>query len=489
MPDQPPREGDGFALPPGLTVVDVIADYLSLMRGRIEAQIAAKYGGVGLTLADVQWCLTVPAMWTDCAKGQMRQAVLKAGLIPDLHSDRLLLVAEPEAAAVYCRDKGGQYEMQEGETFMVVDAGGGTVDLTVHTLQDGLLAEVARGHGDTCGAAFVNDAFMQHVRHQLRDEDDYVDRTLAKHPSDAASLHKEWELKKYQVSADGEDAVSIALPTHIVREMPSEVMERLEDINEDADNHEDLFLSPEEQRSLFDPSLDGVLRLIEEQLDRVEGAQVDLMLLVGGFSGSPYLCSRVREAFGNRVSRIVSPPNPGSAVVHGATLYGLNPLVVAARRARYSYGIRQTVAYDDKNEAHVARRDCTRPCPNSLCDVFPNRFASFVRRGDSLPEDECVTKRYKPRSATQREVVLQLYYAESDDPFFVPMEGERGMDDQPVRPLGEPIAISLPHPSTTTADRTVEVSMYFGTSEIRVNIVPCCDTRKRVQRSIEFNLD
>ena len=71
-------------------------------------------------------CLTVPAMWSDKAKSTMREAAIKAGLITETdHRDRLMLISEPEAAALYCEKKCDQFNLRHGDRFMICDAGGG----------------------------------------------------------------------------------------------------------------------------------------------------------------------------------------------------------------------------------------------------------------------------------------------------------------------------------------------------------------------------
>lgn len=65
-------------------------------------------------------------MWSDKAKSTMREAAIKAGLIhEDDHRDRLTLISEPEAAALYCEKKCDQFNLRHGDRFMICDAGGG----------------------------------------------------------------------------------------------------------------------------------------------------------------------------------------------------------------------------------------------------------------------------------------------------------------------------------------------------------------------------
>lgn len=60
----------------------------------------------------------------------MREASIKADIIKkDDPIHRLELISEPEAAAAYCEYKYKSWNLTDGNTFMIVDAGGGTVDL------------------------------------------------------------------------------------------------------------------------------------------------------------------------------------------------------------------------------------------------------------------------------------------------------------------------------------------------------------------------
>ena len=84
----------------------------------------------GLQAEDVQWVLTVPAIWKDGAKGFMRKAAHRAGLIKEEGSRRLVLALEPESACVAC----DVHKLAKpGDPFMVLDCGGGTVDITMNT--------------------------------------------------------------------------------------------------------------------------------------------------------------------------------------------------------------------------------------------------------------------------------------------------------------------------------------------------------------------
>jgi len=76
----------------------------------------------------------------------MRTASFDAGMISDVNSAKLVLCLEPEAACMACEHErisktgaqaagGGQQILRADQTFMVLDCGGGTVDITMHRVE------------------------------------------------------------------------------------------------------------------------------------------------------------------------------------------------------------------------------------------------------------------------------------------------------------------------------------------------------------------
>jgi molecular chaperone DnaK (HSP70) len=79
--------------------VTVVADFLSHVRDTTVESIARTYGPDWIRNAEIEWVLTVPAIWTDAAKDLMVQAATKARF--GRHRHDFNLVSEPEAAAAY----------------------------------------------------------------------------------------------------------------------------------------------------------------------------------------------------------------------------------------------------------------------------------------------------------------------------------------------------------------------------------------------------
>ncbi|CAB1106382.1 unnamed protein product [Ectocarpus sp. CCAP 1310/34] len=87
-----------------------------------------------LRASDIRWVLTVPAIWSSFGKAFMRSAALRAGLIQDENDmEHLRLCLEPEAACLTVEHHHHNIRKWEtGMKVMVLDCGGGTVDITTH---------------------------------------------------------------------------------------------------------------------------------------------------------------------------------------------------------------------------------------------------------------------------------------------------------------------------------------------------------------------
>ena len=67
----------------------------------------------------------------------MRRAAVEAKIIDHINSSNLLLSLEPEGASIQCREDSEESmrsQMMKNSVAMVLDCGGGTVDITVHKL-------------------------------------------------------------------------------------------------------------------------------------------------------------------------------------------------------------------------------------------------------------------------------------------------------------------------------------------------------------------
>ena len=188
---------------------------------------------------------------------------------------------------------------------------------------------------------------------------------------------------------------------------------------------------------IFEPVIAEILDLVRSQIEAINGCKA--ILLVGGFSDSPYLQSRVRDAFPK--FDVIVPPNPGAAVRQGATLFALHPHPVQSRVARRLYGI--TVARSFvKTDPPSKKTVFNFPTGPTFCDALCNdSFFLFVEIGDEVGVDTCVEHIVGPCYAKQTEALIELCSSRTrpryttdagvvkEGSFLCPMEDtSRGLD-------------------------------------------------------------
>ena len=143
-------------LPPNKSVVDIFADFLAYLFTCARTYIQETHpGGVRFWTSiaqNIDFVLTHPNGWEGYQQAQMREAAVQAGLVADTDEGktRLSFVTEGEASLHFCLSKGlivegmkvsfgsyghlplGSGYRQDGKGVIIVDAGGGTVDLSAY---------------------------------------------------------------------------------------------------------------------------------------------------------------------------------------------------------------------------------------------------------------------------------------------------------------------------------------------------------------------
>lgn len=282
-------------------------DLLTMLLREVVAVTLRQIAASGYDEDDIRWCLTSPACWSDYQKSVLRGIARDAGLPSE--DGRVLLSLEPEAAAHYARVSGvrvvGDHDgpssdlLAPGARFMVVDCGGGTVDITAYENDtDGKMIEIGRSIGDRFGSDFLNRAFeKEHLRDCLGDQD-ILDEIQENCPDALLNLVDQWERGKLHVALDQDENLNLLIPTAIDRRLGATVRKRL--ARRQNKINDAIVLTPAQIHALFDTVIPGTLDLIEAQLkemdaSRGEKSNPDVILLVGGFSNSPTSSRRSRS--------------------------------------------------------------------------------------------------------------------------------------------------------------------------------------------------
>ncbi|ORY96856.1 hypothetical protein BCR43DRAFT_458719 [Syncephalastrum racemosum] len=441
------KEQDRPPLMPDQTAVEAIADYLRLFHEFVTDELRKS---CVYTQDQYRYCLTVPAIWSDRAKAAMREAMLAAGILqPDDPPERLVLVSEPEAAAMYCERQCNSWDLGVGDKFMIVDAGGGTVDLIVYQIacdntgSDRTLKELTRGHGGTCGSAYIDSNLRQLLYRKLGD-------CVNELPACTIENVMEEFTEKVKPYFNGASDQYLQVPAMLKQAYDGDL------IDEDGC----IRLTAEElNEEVYLPVFAQVLQLIEDQLQEA-GSDVDAMFLVGGFGSSDYLYGVLQDQFRSRIHDITMAPRADVAVARGAIYHAENPVHITSKVLRRTYGLRTQMAFEeglDPEDSAVVTSDGVKRCAS--------RFDVIASKGQHVHIDSKITRSFWIPYPRHTEADLYVYDGDEPIPRQITDPGVFKTVDFPIRmpPLegfarGDWVDITIDFCFTLT-ELTVQVSI------------------------------
>lgn len=331
---------DPKAAPPSYdkTAKKLTTDYLNAVRCHVLKILKMKLGKVLVETTPIVFVITVPAIWTEAAKFTTRQCAMRAGMGHDLQ-----IVSEPEAAVIYTLDTVDPAKLKTGDTFVVCDAGDGTVDLISYLIEETVpkvkVREAAPGSGSACGSTFLNRLFSKWLQSNFSDNPGWQADTL-----EDALGRLENVLKRKFDGSDGNFIVPVA---------------GLVDDPEKGIRRSKLTMSASSMQQIFEPVISTICALVTMQISLT--SNVRAVLLVGGFGQNPYLRESLRKVVGEGIE-IVQPANGWTAVARGALIKGLaeacptdSRISIASRVARKAYGSRVHVKYVPKQHDRKRR--------------------------------------------------------------------------------------------------------------------------------------
>ncbi|KAK8104112.1 uncharacterized protein PG998_011145 [Apiospora kogelbergensis] len=315
-------------LPPGKSEIDVAADYLFKLRQAMRAALQKTLGEVfNREERNIRYYLTVPAIWNDAGKAATRAAAIQAGFLRDENDNRLTLVSEPEAAALFC-SKTGLLNIKVHDAVLIVDCGGGTVDLIAYEVEDEnpfTVAECTAGSGDSCGSTALNRNFSNILRTKIRkmklpDGSKTAGRVYAKCIMDFEN----------RIKADfRNNGQKWAVDVGIEAEFPEAGIEEGY-----------MTFTNEEILQCFEPVVNRILELVRNQIIAIQAQNRTLqnILVVGGFGASEYLFQQIKLHVPPQFqAKVVRPMDSVAAIVKGAVTAGITERVVTHRVARRHY--------------------------------------------------------------------------------------------------------------------------------------------------------
>ena len=265
------------------TPEEISAKILSKLKSDAESYLGEK-----VTKA----VITVPAYFNDAE----RQATKNAGKIAGLEVERI--INEPTAAALaYGLDK--QDKLQ---TILVYDLGGGTFDVSILELGDGVFEVKSTSGNNRLGGDDFDERISNYLVEEFKKEngvDLSKDRMAMQRIKDAS--------EKAKKDLSGMTKAEISLP-FITQ-------------GEDGPLHMEMSLTKAKFedlcRDLFDSTLEPVRKALKDA--KLKASDIDKVILVGGSTRIPYIQELVKKELGKEPNKGV---NPDEVVAMGAAIQG-----------------------------------------------------------------------------------------------------------------------------------------------------------------------
>ncbi|SJL14079.1 uncharacterized protein ARMOST_17534 [Armillaria ostoyae] len=456
-------------LPPGKDVVEVFGDfYAYLVECTMSFIQESHQNGTDLLLSvkgDTEFILSHPNGWEGAQQQQLRKAAIYAGLIPDDDKghERIHFVTEGEASLHFCIEHGLFPYIKDGEGVMIVDAGGGTIDISTYsgipssTTVDHSFEEIATPTCAFSGSIFVTRHAQSFLKNKLEGSPYAQEVDLIAECFDKTTKHRFRNANE---------------PAYIKFGMMKDT-----DIKLDIRSGQ-LRLSGSDVASFFEPSVSSIITEIDDQRSKAKKL-VSSVFLVGGFAANDYLFSKMRrhiEPAGLSFSRPDSHVN--KAVADGSISFYLDHFVTS-RVAKYGYGLAVRRQFDPTNVEHQQRRSKTFISNSDGELKLPGGYDTILAKGVQVSEDKEFRRSYhiKAKHLSDLNTVKQdilCYYGSKSDPTWTDTEPDMYSTHFTVtadtRKATKALVPQQGRNGKTFFSLNFEIIIFFGRTEIKAQV-------------------
>ena len=418
--------------------------------------------------------------------------------IPSAAMDKLVLALEPECAALYCQQMtsdmvakccGFQGDVKSN-CYMVLDIGGGTVDIAVHDLKadiprtctddsaiqdlevNNTINSVLPPTGNDWGGTTVNREFSRLLQRMVGD-DGY--EKFYNSPGNEASnkavitnlVNQDFEEPKInfgeETVADDDELAFIRLDPALAKFYEGQLTPGTAIVNGVQYEDDTIMIPYSKMKELFQPAVNGILSCMNSALSD-SPVSIDTIYLVGGFGGCPYIYRKVKAAVERKNICVVVPLHHRTAVVEGAVIFRQKNSDIKSRVSDAYYGISTTSTYDPTKH-EVSRRYYFQ---EEDCYKVSNCFKIFINKHQPVKCDDRFKNTVYPLQATQKKVSVPIYRTVMDG-----MKYTRGVNGEPipgVDRIGE-LTVDAPICGLRKSKRNVDVEFLIGGTELQVKAV------------------
>ena len=428
-----PKNNNNYAesnIPEGkkINLENVIKAYLVLLREEIQDNNRIKNKNIN----DIKWVLTVPPLWDEKGKKFMKEIAYKAGMI------KSEIALEPEAASLAIfHDKSIKKKfLQKGKTFLIVDAGGYSVDISANKIIDNNnnLEQLLKPCSEAFGSNLINERIVEII------EAVYGKKKIEEvKKNDYEAWEKtldEIEEKKKEIDDNTAENFRISIKFNKGK------------CGYTSDNCEGSFNGTKIQYSSTHINIPSqiiidiiseialnIVNMINRSFSKTN-ENIDLIVLTGGFSSCKIFEKKVRNNFKGSLKELVFLESPQETVMKGAAIFGLRPNQILYRISPATIAVNNYEIINEKEECQTLEEDENG---NSRC----LKYKVFIARGIAVKTNQIIQYKIKPINET-----INIYYSFDDE-----------ISQKDSNLLG---TLEIPPSEISLENRTITVSMKFS---------------------------
>ncbi|XP_060596203.1 heat shock 70 kDa protein 12B-like [Ruditapes philippinarum] len=412
----------------------------------------------GIVDEDIQYVITVPAIWNDNAKQFMREAAENAGI----EKARLKLSFEPEAASIWCQTISTDVKetwSKAGRQYMVIDLGGGTADISVHEKQiDDTLKELHKASGGPWGGTVVDNNYLEWLTKIFGNTT--MQRFKNEQMEDYFQLLRDFEIKKRGIGPESKGKITFRLSASM-KELYQEESNRvpLEEKIDQLGLSGMVTLTSDKMRvevsvikQLFETPIHCVIEHVQQIFAKPNMQKVETILLVGGFGECKLAQNLIQKEI--KKKKIIIPEEAGIVVLKGAVRFGHFQGIVRSRIMAHTYGLSVCTTFVEQKHknAEVIFIDGVKEALNI--------FTIMIRAGKEVNIGEIIsTGPLTPIYPDETNIIV--YCTEEIDPEYT--------TDIGCKHIG---TLIVKHSNgKSKADNQIKASFIFGDTELLVKAV------------------
>ena len=395
----------------------IIKEFLRKMKLKIEEN-NKRIDKANFT--EIKWIITVPPLWDIKGKNLMEKAAKKAQMV------NLEILLEPEAVSLAIFNEENptiKRNIHPGKKFLIVDAGGYTVDFSANKiLENNNLEQLMIPTSIVNGSSIINERIFElvegfigknKVEEYKKSNYRIINNILTsieekkKEINDNQAGFFKLDISGFDLYCPNDNLLGKAFDKVFGAKSYFAKKECEKEINGQKliFNNKELFIPKKYVYDIIHQVAVNIQNYINSILAKI--GSVDLIVFTGGFSNNIIFRNYIKKNSEGNLAEIAFLENPQMSVMKGAALFGLNPSQIIKRIIPITIGVYSTREKKDNEDT------CYGKYINEKYEIRCHDYLQYVQRRQSIDVNKII--RYKIYPIDEKIIIYYTYEKEINE--------------------------------------------------------------------------